>query len=173
MIDHFSPPSDVYSSSPQIIDERRALAIVLDEQLRTSLNSFNSLLNSSIRCFQELTAATSPTSDEEFRFNLLPPPPLQTNQTSPQLSPEEIQRQISHIISENNRILSRYHLILQQQKQKSSSLKNEIMEKETILANVKADLDAYNDQLRKNAQELLQVRFFSLCYSMKFHLDYF
>lgn len=140
------------------------MTIVLDEQLRTSLNSFNSLLNSSIRCFQELTSATSPTADEEFRFNILPPPPLQTNQTSSQLPPEEIQRQISHIISENNRILSRYHLILQQQKQKSSTLKNEIMEKETILANVKADLDAYNEQLRKNAQELLQVDIFSFLF---------
>jgi hypothetical protein len=36
-------------------------------------------------------------------------------------------------------------------------LTNEIMEKETILGNVKAELDAYNEQLRKNAQELLQV----------------
>ena len=36
-------------------------------------------------------------------------------------------------------------------------LKNEINEKETILANVKANLDAYNEHLRKNAQELLQV----------------
>jgi hypothetical protein len=48
-------------------------------------------------------------------------------------------------------------MILQQQKQKSTTLKNNIMEKETILANVKADLDSYNEQLRKNAQELLQV----------------
>lgn len=133
------------------------MAIVLDEQLRASLNSFNSLLNSSIRCFQELTSATSPTVDEEFRFNLLPPPPLQTAQTSSHLSPDEIQRQISHIISENNRILSRYHMILQQQKQKSAMLKTEIAEKEASLASVKADLDAYNDQLRRNAQELLQV----------------
>ncbi len=82
---------------------------------------------------------------------------MQINQTSSNLPPEEIQRQISHIISENNRILSRYHFILQQQKQKSTMLKNEITEKETILANVKANLDAYNEQLRKNAQELLQV----------------
>lgn len=37
-------------------------------------------------------------------------------------------------------------------------LKEDIMEKETVLANVKADLDAYNEQLKKNAQELLQVR---------------
>lgn len=48
-------------------------------------------------------------------------------------------------------------MILQQQKQKSSTLKTELAEKESILANVKADLDAYNDQLRRNAQELLQV----------------
>jgi hypothetical protein len=129
----------------------------LDEQLRTSLNSFNSLLNSSIKCLQELTSATTTTIDDEFRFNLLPPPPLQINQTSSNLSPEEIQRQISHIISENHRVLSRYHMILQQQKQKSTILKNEIIEKETILANIKADLDSYNEQLRKNAQELLQV----------------
>jgi len=79
------------------------------------------------------------------------------NQTSSNLAPEEIQRQISHIISENNRVLSRYHILLQQQKQKSTMLTNEIMEKETILGNVKAELDAYNEQLRKNAQELLQV----------------
>ena len=61
------------------------------------------------------------------------------------------------MISENNRVLSRYHILLQQQKQKSALLKNELMEKEAILNNVKGDLDAYNDQLRKNAQELLQV----------------
>ena len=79
------------------------------------------------------------------------------NQSSLSLPPEEIQRQISHIISENNRVLSRYHTILQQQKQKTTTLKNEIIERETILANVKADLDVYNEQLRKNAQELLQV----------------
>ncbi len=48
-------------------------------------------------------------------------------------------------------------MILQQQKQKSTMLNNDIMEKETILANVKADLDGYNEQLRRNAQELLQV----------------
>jgi hypothetical protein len=48
-------------------------------------------------------------------------------------------------------------MILQQQKQKSTILTNDIMEKETILANVKEDLDSYNEQLRKNAQELLQV----------------
>ena len=48
-------------------------------------------------------------------------------------------------------------MILQQQKQKSTTLKNDILEKETMLVNVKADLDSYNEQLRKNAQELLQV----------------
>ena len=69
----------------------------------------------------------------------------------------KIQYKISHIISENNRILSRYHMILQQQKQKSTILKNDIIEKETMLANVKADLDSYNEQLKRNAQELLQV----------------
>lgn len=130
--------------------------MVLDEQIRSSLNSFNTLLNSSIKCFQDLTSATI-TTDEEFHLNLLPPAPIQVTQTPTNLPPEEIQRQISHIISENNRILSRYHLILQQQKQKSHVLKNEIIEKETILANVKAELDTYNDQLRRNAQELLQV----------------
>jgi len=36
-------------------------------------------------------------------------------------------------------------------------LKNEVTEKETILVNVKSELDAYNEQLRKNSQELLQV----------------
>ncbi len=36
-------------------------------------------------------------------------------------------------------------------------LKNEVTEKETILVNVKSELDSYNEQLRKNAQELLQV----------------
>lgn len=140
----------------KVVDEKRALTIVLDEQLRTSLNSFNSLLNSSIKCLQELTLATT-TIEDDFRYHSIPPPPLQINQTSLNLPPEEIQRQISHVISENNRILSRYHIILQQQKQKSTILKNEIHEKETILANVKADLDAYNEQLRKNSQELLQV----------------
>jgi hypothetical protein len=133
------------------------LTIVLDEQLRASLNSFNSLLNSSINCLQELTSATLTTTEDDFRFNSLPPPPLQINQTSSSLAPEEIQRQISHIISENNRILARYHSILQQQKQKTTILKNQIAEKETILTNVKSDLDSYNGHLRKNAQELLQV----------------
>jgi hypothetical protein len=147
------------SKLDKIIDEKRALTIILDEQLRASLNSFNSLLNSSVRCLQELTSATiTTTTEDEFRYTALPPPPLQLSQKSLGLAPEEIQRQISHIISENNRVLSRYHHILQQQKQKSTMLKNEIIEKETILTNVKADLDAYNEQLRKNAQELLQVK---------------
>ncbi|CAF4273756.1 unnamed protein product, partial [Rotaria sp. Silwood2] len=140
----------------KVVDEKRALSIVLDEQLRSSLNSFNSLLNSSIKCLQELTSATI-IIDDEFHFNSLPPPPpLQINGISSNLAPDEIQRQISHIISENHRILSRYHSILQQQKQKSTLLKNEIQEKGTVLANVKSDLDAYNEQLRNNAQELLQ-----------------
>jgi hypothetical protein len=129
------------------------LTIVLDEQLRASLNSFNSLLNSSINCLQELTSATLTTTEDDFRFNSLPPPPLQINQTSSSLAPEEIQRQISHIISENDL----YQSILQQQKQKTTILKNQIAEKETILTNVKSDLDSYNGHLRKNAQELLQV----------------
>ncbi|CAF1200319.1 unnamed protein product [Rotaria sordida] len=140
----------------KIVDEKRALSIVLDEQLRSSLNSFNSLLNSSIKCLQELTSTTR-IIDDEFHFNSLPPPPsLQINPISSNLAPDEIQRQISHIISENHRILSRYHSILQQQKQKSILLKNELTEKETILVNVKSDLDAYNEQIRKNAKELLQ-----------------
>ncbi|CAF3709392.1 unnamed protein product [Rotaria sp. Silwood1] len=140
----------------KIVDEKRALSIVLDEQLRSSLNSFNSLLNSSIKCLHELTSATT-IIDDSFHFNSLPPPPpLQIHGISINLTSDEIQRQISHIISENHRILSRYHSILQQQKQKSTLLKNEIIEKETILTNIKSDLDAYNEQLRKNAQELLQ-----------------
>ena len=121
------------------------------------MNSFNSLLNSSIKCLQELTSSTV-LAEDEFRFSSLPPPPsLQINLTALTLSPDEIQRQISHIISENNRILSRYHMILQQQKQKSAMIQSEIIEKEKILANVKSDLEAYNEQLRKNSQELLQV----------------
>jgi len=125
------------------------------------LNSFNNLLNSSIKCFQDLTSATN-TIDGEFRLNLLPPAPIQLNSTSSNLPLDELQRQVSHIISENNRILSRYHLTLQQQKQKSHLLNNEIKEKETILVNVKTELDMYNEQLRKNAQELMQVSFFLL-----------
>jgi len=125
------------------------------------LNSFNNLLNSSIKCFQDLTSATN-TTDGEFRLNLLPPAPIQLNSTSSNLPLDELQRQVSHIISENNRILSRYHLTLQQQKQKSHLLNNEIKEKETILVNVKTELDMYNEQLRKNAQELMQVSFFLL-----------
>lgn len=54
-------------------------------------------------------------------------------------------------------MLSRYHMILQQQKQRATLLKTEINEKEIHLASVKVDLDTYNEQLRKNAQELLQV----------------
>lgn len=84
---------------------------------------------------------------------------MQLTQLSSTLPSDEIQRQISHIISENNRLLARYHLILQQQKQKSTTLQNEISEKESILASVKANLEAYNEQLRRNAQELLQVTF--------------
>ncbi|CAF1254316.1 unnamed protein product [Rotaria magnacalcarata] len=141
----------------KVVDDKRALSIVLDEQLRSSLNSFSSLLNSSVKCLQELTAATMVT-DHEFHLNTLPPPPplLQLNQITSNIPPEEIHRQISHIISENHRILSRYHTILQQQKQKSAALKHEIAEKEALLVNVKTDLGIHNEQLRKNAQELLQ-----------------
>ena len=142
----------------QAVDEKRALSLVLDEQLRHSFQSFNSLLNSSVKCLQDLTSATS-TIEEDFRFHSIPPSPMQLTQLSSALPPDEIQRQISHIVSENNRLLARYHMILQQQKQKSTTLQNEINEKENSLANVKANLEAYNEQLRRNAQELLQVRF--------------
>lgn len=111
-----------------------------------------------MKCLQDLTNATNVT-EEDFQFNTLPPAPLPLTQISANLAPEEIQRQLSHMISENNRILARYHSVLQQQKQRSTLLRNEIVEKETILVDVKADLDAYNEQLRKNAQELLQVNF--------------
>ncbi|CAF3543247.1 unnamed protein product [Adineta steineri] len=137
----------------KIIDEKRALSIVLDEQLHASFNSFNSLINSSMKCLQELTLATT---EDELQFNSLPAPSPQINSTSSNIPPEEMQRQISHMISENSRILSRYHTMLQQQKQKSTTLKNELTEKETTLAHIKSELDAYNEQLRKNAQELLQ-----------------
>ncbi|CAF1297029.1 unnamed protein product, partial [Adineta steineri] len=137
----------------KIIDEKRALSIVLDEQLYASFNSFNSLINSSMKCLQELTSATT---EDELQFNSLPAPSSQINSTSSNIPPEEMQRQISHMISENSRILSRYHTMLQQQKQKSTTLKNELTEKETTLAHIKSELDAYNEQLRKNAQELLQ-----------------
>jgi DNA-binding transcriptional regulator GbsR (MarR family) len=89
---------------------------------------------------------------------------MQLTQLSSTLPPDEIQRQISHIISENNRLLARYHLILQQQKQKSTALQNDISEKESALASVKANLEAYNEQLRRNAQELLQVAFERRCH---------
>ncbi|CAF1687061.1 unnamed protein product, partial [Adineta ricciae] len=141
----------------KIIDEKRALAIVLDEQLHASFHSLNSLLHTSMKCLQELTSATTTiTTEDELRFNSLPSPSFQPPSQSSKIPPEEMQRQISHVIAEHSRVLSRYHAILQQQKQKSSSLKTEVTESEAMLANVKSELDAYNEQLRKNAQELLQ-----------------
>ena len=112
-----------------------------------------------MKCLQELTSATTTiTIEDELRFNSLPSPSFQSPSQSSKIPPEEMQRQISHIIAENSRVLSRYHAMLQQQKQKSNSLKTEVTEGEAMLANVKSELDAYNEQLRKNAQELLQVR---------------
>lgn len=107
-----------------------------------------------MNCLQDLTSATT---EEEFRFHSLPRSPIPAAQLSPSLPTADLQRQISHFIAENNRFLSRYHTILQEQKQKSVQLQNEISEKETQLANVKANLESYNEQLRRNAQELLQV----------------
>ncbi|CAF4407695.1 unnamed protein product, partial [Adineta steineri] len=73
----------------KIIDEKRALSIVLDEQLYASFNSFNSLINSSMKCLQELTSATT---EDELQFNSLPAPSPQINSTSSNIPPEEMQR---------------------------------------------------------------------------------
>ena len=94
--------------------------------------------------------------EEEFRYHSLPPSPMQLSQLSSTLPAEEVQRQVSHMVSENNRLLARYHHVLQQQRQKSNALQSEIVERESELSKVKTNLDAYNEQLKKNAEELLQ-----------------
>lgn len=126
--------------------------LVLDEQIRHSFQAFNSLLNSSIKTLQELTAASS--TDDDFRFNNLP---MTTIQLPSNIPIDEIQRQTSHFITENSRLLNRYHTILQQERQRSANLQREISDNEKHLANLKGNLQAHNEQLKRNAQELLQV----------------
>ena len=127
------------------------MSLVLDEQLRNSYSSLHSLVHASMKCFQDLGTHTD---DDQHLHSLVTPSSIQISSNSPV---EDIQRQVSQLVSQHNHSLARYHTALQQQQQRSTQINHEIREKESKLANLQSHLETHGNQLQRHTQELLQV----------------
>ena len=124
---------------------------MLDEQLRNASSSLNCLVHTSSKCFQELAMHTD---DGQPVHALVTPSSMQISSNA---SVEDIQGQLSQLVSQHNQSLARYHAALQHQRQRSTQLNNDIRDKEGKLATLRSHLEAHGDQLQRHTQELLQV----------------
>ncbi|CAF1246427.1 unnamed protein product, partial [Didymodactylos carnosus] len=130
------------------VEEKRALSIVLDEQIRDCYNSFNSLIRTSTQCLTDLSTTNDDNNITSYQSQQYPNISL--------MSRDDIQRYLTHAVTENNKIMLKHQNMLQKQKQKAQQLKQEIKEKEVHLEQLRQNLDSSNEQLRRSSQELLE-----------------